>query len=341
VTRPDTVLRARSVLRRWGLTPGAAYAVGAIRHPDRAAIIDERGALTFAEVQLRTDALAHALGGLGVERCQTVAVMCRNHRGFIEASVACSKLAADVLCLDPAAGPDALREAVRREDPRVLIYDEEFSEIVHPLGRGRTRVIGWCEDQHAPRHRQLEELIADAGRVRVRPPAGRGHSIVTLTGQGACVAQARRLPSSLMLPGAVRSQMPLRAQETTMIAAPMCEPWGFLHLMLGLRLASTLVLHREFDALETLAAVDRHGVSALAVLPEMLARIMELPEATLAWYSTALRVIAVKGPALSDAVALPAMARFGDVLYNVGGTTMVRLGEAWNPAAAPRVAGAA
>jgi hypothetical protein len=56
--RPDKLMRTLAVLRRWGLTPAAAYGVAAICHPERTAIIDERGALTFGEVQRRTNALA-------------------------------------------------------------------------------------------------------------------------------------------------------------------------------------------------------------------------------------------------------------------------------------------
>src|SRR5664280_1108450 len=89
--RPDKSLRAQSLARRWGLTPAGAYGLAAIRYPDRAAIIDERGALTFAEVHSRTDALARALRASAIDDRDTVAIMCRNHRGFIEATVACSK----------------------------------------------------------------------------------------------------------------------------------------------------------------------------------------------------------------------------------------------------------
>ena len=139
--RPDKSLRARSLLRRWGLTPGAAYGLAAIRYPDRAAIIDERGPLTFAEVHRRTDALAHAFRATGIDHRDTVAIMCRNHRGFIEATVACSKLGANVLYLDPGATASTLAGAVGREDPHALIYDEEFSERLRPLGHGRRRFI--------------------------------------------------------------------------------------------------------------------------------------------------------------------------------------------------------
>ena len=99
-------MRSIRALRRWGPTPAAAYTGSAARYPDRAAIVDERGTLTFDEVQRRTNALARALRKDGVREGDGVAIMCRNHRGFIDATIACSKLGANSLYLNTAfAGP--------------------------------------------------------------------------------------------------------------------------------------------------------------------------------------------------------------------------------------------
>ncbi|MFI4977796.1 MAG: AMP-binding protein [Solirubrobacterales bacterium] len=330
--RPDKSLRARSLISRWGLTPAAAYGLAAIRYPDRAAIIDERGPLTFAEVHRRTDALAHALGATAIEHRDTVAIMCRNHRGLIEATVACSKLGANVLYLDPGAAASTLADVVAREDPHALIYDEEFSELLRPLGHRRRRFIAWCDPGRHSRYPLLEELIARQGSVLLAPPGRGKESSVTLAclGPGSPQGAGRKLPSSLLTPGAIVSRIPLRRGEVTIIGAPMFSSWGFLHFTLGLRLSSTLVLHREFDPHQVLAAADEHQATALAVLPEMLEAIMALPEATSACYDTdALRVIAVQGRALPSEVALPAIRRFGDVLYNLHGPIVVQLDGDW------------
>ena len=139
-----------------------------------------------------------------------------------------------------------------------------------------------------------------------------------------------KLPSSLVIGGAIASRIPLRKGEVTIIGAPMFSWWGFLHFALGLRLASTLVLRREFDPREVLAAADEHKATALALVPEMLERIMALPEASSACCDTdALRVIAVQGRALWSELALPAIRRFGDVLYNLHGPVEVRLEGDW------------
>src|ERR1700722_15932598 len=128
--RPDKAVRSVAALKRWGPTPAAAYSGAAIRYPERVAIVDERGTLTFQEVHSRTNALARELSAAGVREGDGVAIMCRNHRGFIEATVACSKLGANALYLNTAFAGPQITDVVRREDPRALIYDEEFAGLV-------------------------------------------------------------------------------------------------------------------------------------------------------------------------------------------------------------------
>src|SRR5436190_22627197 len=104
--RPDKTLRSLAALQRWGPTPAAAYTGAAIRYPDRAALIDDRGALTFAKLHRRTNALARELARAGTAEEDAVAIMCRNHRLFIEATVALPNLGAGAPDLNAAfAGP--------------------------------------------------------------------------------------------------------------------------------------------------------------------------------------------------------------------------------------------
>ncbi len=70
---------------RWGFTPAAGYATAAARYPDDPAIIDEHGTVTFAELDRRTSAIARGLQEAGVGEGDRVALLCRNHRGFVEA----------------------------------------------------------------------------------------------------------------------------------------------------------------------------------------------------------------------------------------------------------------
>ena len=107
--------------RRAGSAPGGSGFAGgfealAIRSPTGSALIDELGELTFGEIDRRSNALADALAELGVGEGDGVAMLCRNHRGFLDASLAAAKLGADMLYLNTAfAGAPAGRGLRARE----------------------------------------------------------------------------------------------------------------------------------------------------------------------------------------------------------------------------------
>ncbi len=52
--------------------------------------------------------------------------------------------------------------------------------------------------------------------------------------------------------------MPLRARETTVLAAPMFHTLGLAGMLLSLSLGHTMVVHRRFDPERTLDALADH-----------------------------------------------------------------------------------
>jgi non-ribosomal peptide synthetase component E (peptide arylation enzyme) len=119
--RPDRVVRVVQTLARWGRSPAAGTISLANRFPDETAIVDELGTLSFRELHERSNALAHGLSDAGIVEGDGVAVICRNHRGFIEATAAISKLGADALYLNTAFAAPQLTEVVAREKPRAIV----------------------------------------------------------------------------------------------------------------------------------------------------------------------------------------------------------------------------
>jgi acyl-CoA synthetase (AMP-forming)/AMP-acid ligase II len=338
--RPDGALHSLSALRRWGATPAGAYTSSAARHPRRTALIDERGRLSFEELHRRTNALARELRRAGIAEGDGVAIMCRNHRGFVEATVACSKLGAGALYLNTAFAAPQITDVLEREDPVAVIHDQEFSALVGDGAAARLRFIAWRDPAESTAHAlsepaesTLEELIARGDDADLSPPAEKGRVVILTSGTtGTPKGAARRQSDSVEPAAALFSKIPLRARETTMIAAPMFHSWGFAHFMLGLPLFSTFVLRRKFDPEETLKAVAQQGASALVLVPVMLQRILALPPETIARYDVScLKVIAASGSALPGELATRAMDTFGDILYNLYGSTEV----AWATIATP------
>src|SRR5215213_9381230 len=124
--RPDKALKIGSAFLRWGASPALGVTTASIHHPHELAIVDEKGALSWERLHRRSNALAHALGEMGIGPGDGVGVMCRNHRGFIETTLAAAKLGASALYLNTMFAGPQLIEVMRREGPKALVYDEEF-----------------------------------------------------------------------------------------------------------------------------------------------------------------------------------------------------------------------
>jgi len=324
-SRPDRLLRTAMALVRWGPTPAAGYAVSASRSPDEVALIDELGTLSFREVHERTNALAHALSDDGVNEGDNVALMCRNHRGFVDAVLACSKLGCHVLFLNTAFSGPQLADVAEREKPKALVYDEEFAEVLADAGRRRKRYVAWHEPDVETSDPTLEDLIERGDRSDVVPPAQAGKAVILTSGTtGTPKGASRSQPKSLDPAVALLSRIPLKAREKTMIAAPLFHSWGFAHFTLGLGLSSTFVLRRKFDPEATLSLTAQHECTALVVVPVMLQRILELDDEVLERYDlSSVRAVPVSGSALPGPLAEKWMDHFGENIYNLYGSTEV------------------
>jgi fatty-acyl-CoA synthase len=340
--RPDRLARSGLTLARWGPTPAAGFTSAAIHRNGDVAIIDERGVLTFTQVHRRSNALARSMAEAGIEAGDGVAIMCRDHRWFVEATLACSKLGATALFLNTAFAGPQLAEVVDREGPVALIYDQEFTALLQDAGRDRQRFVAWHDDENIS-DPTLEQLMGSGDDSDLKAPAEPGRIVILTSGTTGTPKGAQREPARLGAAAALLSRIPLRARETTLIAAPMFHSWGLAHFSLGLLLSSTYVLMRRFDPVATLEAIHRPKPTALAVVPVMIQRILELPEETRRRYDTSsLRVVAASGSALPGELAERFMDEFGDILYNLYGSTEVAWATIATPAdlrAAPGTAG--
>jgi acyl-CoA synthetase (AMP-forming)/AMP-acid ligase II len=319
---PQTLARAGRALQQWGTGPAGGFLAIATLLPDRVWVVDERGELTFSEVDRRTNALARALAGLGVKEGDAVALMARNHRGFVEATVATAKLGADLIFLNTAFAGPQLVDVLEREDPAVVIHDEEFTGLL-AKAEVETRVLSWADgdtDLHT-----LDSLIeGERDDSPVDVPAHHSRIVILTSGTTGTPKGAPRNEAGIDAAISLLSRMPLKFGWRVHIAAPLFHTWGFAHMMLSLLLGHTIVLRRKFDPEAALAVTDEQRCDEMVVIPVMLQRILGLPDETLDQYHLdTVKVVAASGSALPGDLALSWMDRFGDNLYNTYGSTEV------------------
>ncbi|WP_232680298.1 AMP-binding protein [Nocardioides sp. R-C-SC26] len=325
--RPDKYLGFVRTLRAQGTNATTSFSLAAIRSPHGIGIIDERGSLTWRELQVRADALAVALTDLVGSRPETVAILCRNHRGFVDALIANSRLGGQALLLNTGFSGPQLADVMEREGARVILYDEEFAGIVADAREripGLVEVLGWVDDEVATHpHPTIEELLGRYAGRHQRPQFGSRVVLLTSGTTGTPKGAKRAGGGTDELAGMIE-RIPWLAEETVVVAAPMFHAWGFGQLVIGATMTCTVVMRRRFDPESTLALVDEHRATGLSVVPVMLERIVDLPDEVLDRYSLAsLRFVSASGSRMRPDAVTAFMDRFGDVVHNSYNATEV------------------
>ena len=181
---------------------------------------------------------------------------------------------------------------------------------------GVRRVVAWTDDP-ANHETTVEKLITTHTGRRPKRAGRRGKLILLTAGTTGTPKGAKRSGGGPKELKAVLDRTPWRAEETTVVVAPMFHAWGFSQLILSAMMACTVVTRRKFDPEATLQLVDRYRATGLSVVPVMFDRIMDLPDDVRKKYSCrALRFAAASGSRMRPDVVSRFMDEFGPVIYN-------------------------
>jgi fatty-acyl-CoA synthase len=317
-------------IKRWGLA-GGAIRIAAERHPNTLGLIDEIGELTFGDLDRRSNALARAWQARGLDDKSVIAVLCRDHRGLVEAMFAAGKLGAKLLLMNTGFAKPQFAAVAEREGVDILVYDIEFSDILGDVPDSIPRFLAWVDDSEND-YETLEDLITATSDADVKRPASIGGLVLLTSGTTGTPKGAPRQVSSPFAAAQFLDRIPLRPEERTFVAAPLFHGTGLSQFMLTLSLGSTSVLRRKFDPLATLEAMAKYKVEELVVVPTMLQRILNLGDDVIKQYDlSALRIIFCAGSALPSEVGTHAMELWGDVIYNLYGSTEVAVATVATP----------
>ncbi|WP_240670457.1 AMP-binding protein [Actinoplanes solisilvae] len=328
--RPARLLRAARNNARLG--PQAALIMkAAAEHPDAPAVTDERGTLTYRQLDEQSNALAHALLALGLPERSIVAVLARDHRGLLLAISGSARARLRLALMNTGLAKQQLIDVAAREKVRVMLHDSEFADVVEGLPAEVTRYVT---------DGSIDELIA-AHPVTPPPLPGRPGGFVILTsGTTGLPRGAPRTKVSPLASAVIADRIPFPRQGAAVIASPLFHSTGFGAWTVGLSLANHAVLTRRFDAEHILRLIAEHRAEMLVAVPTMLTRILSLgPEIISRYDTTSLRTVFVAGSPLSPELTNRFQTVFGDVVYNVYGSTEVAVASVATPEESRRAPG--
>lgn len=330
---PRQLARITASFRAMGTSPALLVSIAAIRWPGATAVIDDAGEVTFRELEEQADALAeHLADRHGIVGGQGIAILCRNHRAFVQGLLAAGRLGADVLLVNTELPAHQLRLILSRHQPAVVLHDDEFAVRLAEADSGAEistpRLAVWVQD----------------GPVRFNGPAAgrrdlprrRGHAgklILLTSGTTGVPKGVPRAPHPTAYLGVAASsfqRLGLRTGTTTMVCPPAFHGMGLICLLLGLASGSTVVLQRRFEAAAAARAIAEHQVSHLVAVPAMLQRLTALDD--LREHSRSLTSVLSGASELSAVVAREFMDVVGDVLFNGYGSSEIGIVTLATPA---------
>jgi fatty-acyl-CoA synthase len=336
--RPDRLLRAARNNARLG--PQAALIMkAAAEHPDAPAVTDERGTLTYRELDEQSNALAHALHRLGLPERSVVGVLARDHRGLLLTISATARARLRLALMNTGLAKQHLIEVAAREKVQVVLYDSEFADVVGGLPESVTRYVTWTETGTTA-GTSIDELIAAHPRTPLPLPERPGGFIILTSGTTGLPKGAPRTKVSPLASALIADRIPFPRQGAAVIASPLFHSTGFGAWTVGLSLANHAVLMRRFDAEHILHLIAEHRAQMLVAVPTMLTRILSLgPEVISKYDTTSLKTVFVAGSPLAPELTSRFQDIFGDVVHNVYGSTEVAVASVATPDESRRAPG--
>lgn len=317
--------------RQYGPQAGPIM-VAASRFPDRVAVVDDLGSLTYRQLDERSNALARGLREHGLAEGAVIGCLARDHRGLLLAISACARGGYRLALMNTGFAKPQFAEVAEREKIRTVLYDSEFEDLLSGLPESVTRFHTYVEDGADPKVPSIDDLIAGQDVGAPAPPSKPGGFIILTSGTTGLPKGAPRSGVSPLTPAMLVDRVPFPRQGTMVVASPIFHSTGFAMWTIGVVLADTAVLMRRFNPEETLALIDAHRVEMLVAVPTMLHRILALgPEVIDRYDTSSLKVVLVSGSALPTDLATRWQDTFGDNLHNLYGSTEVAVATVAQP----------
>ena len=305
--------------------PQATMAIqGGRKYPSLPAVVDERGTLTYRQVDDMSTALARGLKRLGIGAGSVVGLLCRDHRGLIIAMASCGKLGARLVLMNTGFAKPQFAQVCERECVKVVLHDSEFSGLLDALPADLPRVLTWVDDGiDAPAGVQtIDDIIAANPSEPLPAPSKLGGFVVLTSGTTGLPKGAPREKLSLYATAQAIDRVPYPRKGTMVIVSPIFHTTGLGTYLVGAALGNNVITTRRFKPERTLQLIAENKADMLVAVPTMLHRLVELAPDIIAKYDTSsLKVIAISGSALTPELSTRVQDTFGDVLYNMYGST--------------------
>ncbi|AKK10224.1 AMP-binding protein [Corynebacterium uterequi] len=312
--------------------------------PDRVALIDDDGTLTYREMRNQSRTIARYLLSLQLDTIR-LGIMARNGRGILLPMAAKGYAGAEMYLLNVGSSPEQVLGCLQENNINVLFVDDEFADRLPENYPGLTVVIAHADNPIPADTESMDQIVRHPERYAdISLPLMPRHGKIVLMSSGTSgvpkgvVRPEPRLP--VVLSGYLTT-LPMRAGDTIQMTASMFHTWGWGATNVAVGARCTIVTQRVFNAENCWRQIEKYRADALVSSPIFIKQMLQL-EGQEKFDTSSLRYLASSGNALTPALVQETIERFGPILANIYGSTELTLAATATAeaiAADPTVAG--
>ncbi|MEA2498953.1 MAG: hypothetical protein QOH26_1358 [Actinomycetota bacterium] len=327
---PFALLTATPYLLGRGPSLGILSQMNAITVRNKVAIYDRDGSITFGELDQEANRVSFALRRAGLKPGDRFAMLMRNGRHMVAICLGAQKAGFVACPLNTWAKTKELKAVYENLEPDLLFYDTAHSEEVEKVVPQDMQIVHVGDNSKAARNStSYEEFVENAPPTPPFPltrERGSARVIIQTSGTTGTPKGASRDASSAGI-GALANLLgavPYKRSDIVYCPAPLFHSFGLATFTFATALGATLILPEKFDPEESLKLIEEHEATAASFVPVMIRRIVSLDDRIKDKYDlSSLRIVMASGSVLSQDLKNEARELFGDVLYDLYGSTEI------------------
>ncbi|HPU50008.1 MAG TPA: AMP-binding protein [Burkholderiaceae bacterium] len=305
----------------------------AVDHADRAAFImaSTGEAVSYAELEARSNRLAHLLRSHGLKRLDHYAIFMENNNRYLEACAAGERSGLYYTCVNSYLKADELAYILNNSESKALILSASRREVaLEALKQCPNVTLCLIVDGMGGDEGPLRDYASAVAAFPATPIADESLGTPMLYSSGTTGRPkgiVRPLPDNppskpLPLFDFLNKLWHYRADMIYLSPAPLYHSAPQAAVSLTIRNGGTVIIVEHFDPEQYLALIPKYKVSHSQLVPTMFSRMLKLPEAVRTRYDLSSLEIAIHAAAPCPAQVKEQMiAWWGPIIHEYYGAT--------------------